>query len=389
MSLANEASLLLIPSGYKSGIVYSVFPTDGDGDFTFSRGSDGTRKGAGGLVETMSSNIPRLDYSNGDCPSLLLEPERTNEFTYSEEFNQSVWFKSNSTITTNQIIAPDGTLTADLLTSTASGGGVFKFSGWQTTQKTISIFVKKNSSNTAEIFNASSSTNRVVFDLNNGTISTQGGTMTGKIEDFANDWYRLSATHTATASQTFGLKPSPNLSLFIWGAQSESAAYSTNYIKTTSGIVTRQKDICINGGDADLFNITEGTFFVDAYAPNSTNSTIISLSNGTDAQKITLLFEAVNSRVRTYSSGGVLYYNNLSYNQRNKILITFKLNEYKTYINGSLVSTDTSATVPTGMFKFNFSHNNGTILHFEGKVHDTRVYNRVLTQAEAIQLTTL
>ena len=389
MSLANEASLLLIPSGYKSGIVYSVFPTDGDGDFTFSRGSDGTRKGAGGLVETMSSNIPRLDYSNGDCPSLLLEPERTNEFTYSEEFNQSVWFKSNSTITTNQIIAPDGTLTADLLTSTASGGGVFKFSGWQTTQKTISIFVKKNSSNTAEIFNASSSTNRVVFDLNNGTISTQGGTMTGKIEDFANDWYRLSATHTATASQTFGLKPSPNLSLFIWGAQSESAAYSTNYIKTTSGIVTRQKDICINGGDADLFNITEGTFFVDAYAPNSTNSTIISLSNGTDAQKITLLFEAVNSRVRTYSSGGVLYYNNLSYNQRNKILITFKLNEYKTYINGSLVSTDTIATVPTGMFKLNFSHNNGTILHFEGKVHDTRVYNRVLTQAEAIQLTTL
>ena len=167
MSLANEASLLLIPSGYKSGKVYSVFPTDGDGDFTFTRGSDGTRKGAGGLVETMSSNIPRLDYSNGDCPSLLLEPERTNEFTYSEEFNQSVWFKSNSTITTNQIIAPDGTLTADLLTSTASGGGVYKFAGWQTTQKTISIFVKKNSSNTAEIFNASSNTNRVVFERRN------------------------------------------------------------------------------------------------------------------------------------------------------------------------------------------------------------------------------
>ena len=78
MSLANEASLLLIPSGYKSGKVYSVFPTDGDGDFTFSRGSDGTRVGAGGLVETISSNVPRLDYSNGDCPSLLLEPQRTN-----------------------------------------------------------------------------------------------------------------------------------------------------------------------------------------------------------------------------------------------------------------------------------------------------------------------
>ena len=306
MSLANEASLLLIPSGYKSGKVYSVFPTDGDGDFTFSRVDPGTRKGAGGLVETISSNVPRLDYSNGDCPSLLLEPERTNEFTYSEEFNQSVWFKSNSTITTNQIIAPDGTLTADLLTSTASGGGVYKFGAWSTTEKTISIFVKKNSSNIAEIFNASSPSNRVLFDLNNGTITTQGGTMTGKIEDFANGWYRLSATHTATSGQTFGLKPSPNLSVFVWGGQSESAAYSTNYIKTTSGIVTRQKDICINGGDADLFNITEGTLFVNVtpYIYPSAN-TYISLNDGGSSDRFVFIFQTYGTAVRLFGVSAI------------------------------------------------------------------------------------
>ena len=393
MSLANEASLLLIPSGYKSGIVYSVFPTDGDGDFTFSRGSDGTRKGAGGLVETMSSNIPRLDYSNGDCPSLLLEPERTNEFTYSEEFNQSVWFKSNSTITTNQIIAPDGTLTADLLTSRASGGGVYKFGAWSTTEKTISIFVKKNSSNIAEIFNASSSTNRVVFDLNNGTISTQGGTMTGKIEDFANDWYRLSATHTATASQTFGLKPSPNLSLFIWGAQSESAAYSTNYIKTTSGIVTRQKDICINGGDADLFNITEGTLFVNVtpYIYPSAN-TYISLNDGGSSDRFVFIFQTYGTAVRLFgvSSGSnfLSNYQDITFNQKNKIAITFKQNEFKIYVNGLLKYTDTSGNVPIGLNQLDFTEHNGN-RNFQGKVHDTRVYDRVLTQAEAIALTTL
>jgi hypothetical protein len=29
-------------------------------------------------------NIPRLDYSNGTCPSLLVEPQRTNLATYSQ-----------------------------------------------------------------------------------------------------------------------------------------------------------------------------------------------------------------------------------------------------------------------------------------------------------------
>ena len=35
---------------------------------------------AGGILEDM----PRLDYSNGSCPSLLLEPSRTNETPHSE-----------------------------------------------------------------------------------------------------------------------------------------------------------------------------------------------------------------------------------------------------------------------------------------------------------------
>jgi hypothetical protein len=36
-------------------------------------------------------NIPRLDYSNGTCPSLLVEPQRTNLLTYSEQFNNAAW----------------------------------------------------------------------------------------------------------------------------------------------------------------------------------------------------------------------------------------------------------------------------------------------------------
>ena len=401
--------LALIPSGYKSGKVYSILPTDGVGDFDYERNGDASRVRKDGLIEELTvDDTPRLDWLNSDCPSLSLEPQRTNLQVRSEQFNNSSWGKLNSIIDANSIVSPKGELTADkFIANTTTGTHYIQstVSSLSTSSEaTFSIFVKKSEISQLQLLcaqNSSPFTNwaRLNFDLNSLTaFSSTVGTFGYK--DYGNGWLRVFVTGTPTGSgalirvslfKNFGDYFAGNNidGLYIFGAQVEQGSYPTSYIKTTSSTVTRLKDVCINGGDADLFDITEGTFFVDAYAPNSTNSTIISLSNGTDAQKITLLFEAVNSRVRTYSSGGVLYYNNLSYNQRNKILITFKLNEYKTYINGSLVSTDTSATVPTGMFKLNFSHNNGTILHFEGKVHDTRVYNRVLTQAEAIQLTTL
>ena len=90
MSLADKASLLLIPTGYKSQKVYSIFPTDGVGDFDFSRSSSATRIAKNGLITTVAANLPRLEYPfidgvvNG-CPSLILEPESRNIVIYSQE----------------------------------------------------------------------------------------------------------------------------------------------------------------------------------------------------------------------------------------------------------------------------------------------------------------
>ena len=354
-------------------------------DYIKTEGSSETK-----TVETFT-DVPRLDWLNSNCPSLLLEPQRTNAFTYSEQFEQSAWFKSNSTITTNQIIAPNGTLTADLLTSTANGGGVYKFGAWDTTQKTASIFVKKNTSSTVEIFNGSSPTNRVVLNLDSGTITTQGGTMTGTIEDFGNGWYRLSATHTSTASQTFAIKPETNESVYIWGAQIEDASYSSSYIKTEASTVTRLKDECTNGGDSDLFNVSEGTFFVDTTPftreateritlsnNNYNNRILISKSSSTELQYIIVSNNVTSLSITT----------DINYNERNKIAITFQQNKFKIYLNGLLKYTDTSGNIPTGLNDFSFK-GIGNALYWSGKIHDARIYDRGLTEAEAIQLTTL
>ena len=111
--MAIAPSLAMIPSGYKAQKVYSAVPTNGDGDFDFARSTSATRVNKDGLIEEVAVNVPRLDYSDGGCPSLLLEPSRTNLIQYSEDFSQSYWNKINTGYSTNSLISPNGTLTAD------------------------------------------------------------------------------------------------------------------------------------------------------------------------------------------------------------------------------------------------------------------------------------
>jgi hypothetical protein len=59
MSLFDDASLAMIPSAYKDGKLYSIKPTDGSGDFTFTRGSNlaATRVDENGLIEKGRENL--------------------------------------------------------------------------------------------------------------------------------------------------------------------------------------------------------------------------------------------------------------------------------------------------------------------------------------------
>ena len=117
-------SLAMIPSAYADSKVYSVLPNNGDGDFTFDRASTATRVGQNGLIETVLTDIPRLNYdiSNGvvqSCPSLLLEPASTNLVPYSQTFTG--WSLTNAVETPNALISPDGNLNASKIVTSATG----------------------------------------------------------------------------------------------------------------------------------------------------------------------------------------------------------------------------------------------------------------------------
>ena len=69
MSFFDDASLVFLPSGQagKDGKAYSMKPTNGDGDFTFSRGSNltATRIDSNGLIEKGRENL----FLNSDTPA--------------------------------------------------------------------------------------------------------------------------------------------------------------------------------------------------------------------------------------------------------------------------------------------------------------------------------
>jgi len=114
MGLFNKASIVMTPNGVKAGKVYSVKPSDGDGDFTFSRATVANKEASNGLIQETAVNVPRLDYSDGTCPALLLEPQSTNLITYPLSFPNNYWAKSKASIegdastATNEVILNGG-----------------------------------------------------------------------------------------------------------------------------------------------------------------------------------------------------------------------------------------------------------------------------------------
>ena len=201
---------------YKEGKIYSQLPTDGSGDFTFTRGTDtATRVNKDGYIEK----------------------ERANLLLQSNSFDTTWTVITGMTLTPNQL-GYDGSNDAWLveknansyrrLTQSVSTSGVF----------TQSVYAKAGTLDT--IYLRNSATGRTEFDLTNGVIGAVDQSIYSKIEPVGNGWYRCSATFSASIS---------NVEIYIdWGeveaggvylqdAQLEQGLVATDYIETTTAPV--------------------------------------------------------------------------------------------------------------------------------------------------------
>lgn len=409
MGVYDKASLVQIPSGYKSGTLYSVLPANGDGDFTHTRASSATRVNKDGLIESVASGVPRLDYPLIDgvvqsCPALLLEPSRTNLSTNSESFDS--WTNGGTYVTANQAVSPDGNTTADQLAKTAS------FQQIQNTATVVSgsdysfsVFVKENTLDRITLRLASGSNDvRKCLDLSDLSVSDAGGNQTGfvetKVEKYPNGWYKYTVVATTGGTSLFmniyagkaNITESGNI--YIWGAQLELGDYPTSYIPTTTASVTRSADECNKTGVESLLGQTEGTLFLEFVPQNTSDLQImfqIRTTGSTNVGQIDIRFQSGQIRALGSDNSGTTQFSiaggSITAGTNYKAAIRYKTNDSKFYINGSSVGADTSCSFTSSTKQqISFAENLSSFLP-SIKVKQAIVFDEALTDAELATLT--
>jgi hypothetical protein len=255
----------------------------------------------------------------GGCPNILLEPQRTNLTTYSEQFDDASWNKINSSVTANADISPDGYTNADRIYDNATSGQhrVGKnISVVSATTYTFSVFAKKGSLRYCYLFTvAGGASDRYYFDLQDGVSITAGG----KIEDYGSGWYRISAqvTAAATGNELFAFNltnssSSPTYSgtgtgyHMIYGYQVEAGDYATSYIPTTTASVTRNKDTTV---EKDLTSFGIGNSYTLLFdltmATEDSNKILFYLKNSAGADSFT--FRNFSGILSVYDAIGLTY----------------------------------------------------------------------------------
>ena len=400
MALKDNASLALIPAAYKTSKVYSALPTDGDGDFTFSRTGSATRVNKAGLIETMASNEPRLDYPlvNGvvqSCPTLLLEPSRANNMSHSEDF--SVYASAAASRTANAGTSPTGENNATLIHPSSSGSnrGFYKFTATSTTA-TLSCFVKRSGKNFAILGTDNNSTYYCVFDLENENVAYEATNYTGKIEKYSNGWYRISSTYVSSTAQNYpfiGVADNSSGSvtvdgtngILIFGMQYEYNSYATSYIQTSGAAVTRSADVCNGAGTSAEFNDSEGVLFLEAsmLSSNPDNSTF-QIDDGTSTNRVRIRFTTTTNQINGLLYSGVSGQPNIDYTANdvtnpNKVAIRYQVGQIDLFFNGFEVGTITGNATPTGFDNLSL----GT----EGNVKQLMTFKTALTDSELETLT--
>jgi len=342
--------------------------------FDFTRASSATRVNSQGLIEVVGSDQPRVDYSSGEG-ALLLEPSRTNLVTYSEDFNNAYWTKTNVSVVSG-FSSPDGTTSAYKLISNNGGNIIARPPITQNTTHATSFYLK-----------------RVSGTGNVSIFKTDGNEEFFTLTD---EWQRFTNINSVNPSNAYigvrlyGL----NDEVLVYGAQLEQGSYVTSYIPTQGAAVTRVAETCSGAGNEQVFNDSEGVLFVEvsALANDGTNRQI-TLSDGTTSNRVYFTYSTVSNQFQAsiISSGSLIFnalYTSTDLTNYHKILIKYKQNDFSLWVNGFKIETDTSGNTPSGLKNINIS-SSVTSLPFYGEIKQIGYYDTALTDEQLAALTTI
>ena len=345
------------------------------------------------------------------CGNWLWEPQSTNIITYSEDFTNSSWTKFNSSITNDNTkilginalkIVPDNNLKGILKrpATTPQDGLVYN----------RSVYIKFGGERYVVLSaqDALSSSRSVIFDFTNKDFSYQGGSVSNLLAtDMGNEIFRISFNSISSGSviddysigfSSDGTSTSSFLGngvdgVYATATQVEQQSYATSYIPTDGTSVTRNQDLCTNGGSAASINITEGVLYAEIAAlANDGTVRYLGLSDGSTNNRVIILYYSATNKVRAIVSSGGTKYVDVNYELTNildfhKVAIKYKLNDFAFWIDGVEVATDTSLNAPIVLDDLSFSI--GGSSPFFGKTKAVAVWKEALTDTELAELTTI
>jgi hypothetical protein len=365
------------------------------------------------VLLTAASGVARFDHNptTDESLGLLIEESRTNLLLYSSQFEISPWLINSSTvaITANTVVAPDGTLTGDLLKSILLTNDFISQAPTLATSTvaTFSFYIKNIDSVGSRIMARSAVTSMEVGISWSGATLTSLTLSTGTSTSFVavgNGWYRVQATFTTgEVNQQMRIYPDSNntgKSAFVWGAQLELGAFATSYIPTVASTVARSADSATMTGTnfSSWFSAGEGSIYADAstYMPvtnGALRNDTVSFSDGTANNSIYMGVNSVGTpnSINLYVVASGVAQVNITRTLTSSTYRTsygYKVNDVALLLDGGTVVTDTSVTLPLNLNQLAIGTRSGTSANFQnGTIKKIAYYPMRLTNAQLQALT--
>ena len=266
--------------------------------FDFTRASSATVVNKAGLIETVQSGIPRIDFLGNTNGALLLEPQRTNLFQYSEpttnegaasnityeSFNWAIGFENCVKFGDNSVVRYRYGATVPA-----------------STEVTLSFFIIMDdlSEPVASLLNSSGDFSIVMSGSVSGTLNTN--------VSMGDNIWKVSQTTTSGVSSLgnngiIKYTTQSNKGFRVVGFQAESSAsYPTSYIPTQGSTVTRVAETCSGAGNDQVFNSTEGVLEVNISALfNDLTRRAIVISDGTTTNRVFFRYNSVSQQIQFF-----------------------------------------------------------------------------------------
>jgi len=327
-------SLILVPARFKTGKLYTpVATTSGgvvfgaSGDFNVTRATTATRVNASGLVESVASGIPRLDYPiGGGCPSLLMEPAATNLALHSRDLTNAVW--SGTTVTTaKNAVGADGTASgATTITATAASGTVLQALSHASQSRVFSAYIRRVTGTGAIQLTTNGGANWTTVTITSG-------------------YTQVACAAQTVASGTVGIRLAVSGDVIeVDFTQGEVGPVATSPIPTTAGTGSRSADvISVSGAVSGSIGQTEGVLYIECES-NFANDDIIAINR--DFSNAITIYKGGSNQVigRVYASGATFSFTSSATTGVMKIALAYKSGDSALFLNGAQVgSTNTTA----------------------------------------------